>query len=288
MEKQYQLKGEWDEKSTILLMKAMFCREVNFSYISNESIEFLKEMSEMGAPFNKTDYKKIFDGFKIDFINNPVIFFKIFLNEIKEIEMPKENIRIFMSSILNETFLLNEFQVFFLKLIRHLIGNKCDSIAEYEAIRKLKYSRTVLNYFLENKIIDYETNNRVILLLEFEHRHKEQEDIFDFPEVFVSEEYLRNEEQGEILILLNSNISKVLKSVTLKYDEINSFQELLDMLYNNFLVTKVSKYSYGNEWNVSKYNGISFSYIDKINNIDTRRLSEIGVNKNEILKINKL
>jgi len=288
MEKQYQLKGEWDEKSTILLMKAMFCREVNFAYISNESIEFLKEMSEMGAPFNKTDYNKIFDGFKIDFFNNPAMFIKIFLNEIKEIQLPKENVRIFMSSILNETFLLNEFQVFFLKLIRHLIGNKCDAISEYETVRKLQYSRTVLNYFLENKIIDYETNDRIIILMEFEHRHKEQEEIFDFPDVFVGEEYLRNEEQGDILILLDPNISKALKSVTLKYDEIKSFQELLDILYNNLLINKVSKYSYGNEWKISKYNGIAFSYFDKINNIDTRRLSEIGVSKNDILKINKL
>lgn len=287
MENQYRLNSEWDEQSTILFMKTMFCRQVNYSNISNESVEFLKEWASMGAPFNLLDFIKIFDDFKKDFSKNPTNFLEIFLNEIKTIQWPRESINIFMSSILSEP-ILNGFQVILAKLIRHYIGNKCDTISEYETVRKIQCDRTDIDYFLENGLITCEADYRILLLLEFEHRHKEPEDIFDFPDVYVSERYLRNEEQGEIMILINPNISAVVKSVTLKYEEIKSFQEMLDLLYDHLLINKVNRYSYGNEWLLSKYNGIAFTNITKLQSPDIRRLAQIGIIENDILHIKRI
>lgn len=287
MENQYRLNGEWDEKSTLLFMKTMFCREINYSSISNESIVFLKEWARMCTPFNLTDFTKIFDDFKRDLSTNPTNFIRHFLNEIKTIQWPRESINIFMSSILSEP-ILNGFQVILAKLIRHYIGNKCDTISEYESVRNIQINRSDINYFLENGIITYEEDDRILLLLEFEHRHEEPEEIFDFPDVYVSENFLRNEEQGEILILINQEISTVLKSVTLKYDEINSFQKMLDILYNHVLINKVSRYSYGIEWVLSKYNGIAFTNIAKLQSQDSRNLPQIGIIKNDILLLAKL
>lgn len=287
MGNQYQLNGVWDEQSTILFMKSFFCREVNYSNISNESILFLKEWASMAAPFNLIDFNKIFDDFKKEFSANPTNFIKIFLNEIKIIQWPRESINVFMSSILSEP-ISNGFQVILAKLIRHYIGNKCDTIAEYETVRKMQFDRTGLNYFIENGLVSYELDDRILLLLEFEHRHEEPEDIFDFPDVYVSEDFLRNEEQGEILILINPNISAILKSLTLKCEEIKSFQAMLDILYNHLLINKVSRHSYGNEWVLSKYNGIAFTNISKLQNQDYRSLPQIGIIKNDILHIAKI
>ena len=80
----------------------------------------------------------------------------------------------------------------------------------------------------------------------------------------------------------------MLKSVTLKYEEIKSFQEILDLLYNHLLINKVSRYSYGNEWLLSKYNGIAFTNIAKLKSPDIRSLTSIGIIKNDILHIKKL
>lgn len=113
-------------------------------------------------------------------------------------------------------------------------------------------------------------------------------DDFDFPDVYVSEEFLRQHEQGELLVIVNSNISTVLKSITLKYDEINSFQDLLTLLFNYLLVRQVSQYSYGSEWILSKYDGIAFTRINKHQRIDTRSLFSTGLFKNDILLIQKL
>jgi hypothetical protein len=286
MENHYQLSGEWDEKSTLLLMKAMFCREVNYTVISDESIGFLKEWASMASPFNQLDFNKIFDDYRKEFFADPVKYITHFFYEIKKIQWPNRNIEIFMSLILNEPA-RNVFQVALIKLIRHYIGDKCDTLPEYEKVRRIPIDRSVISHFLESGIISYSADERILLLLEFEHKREKQEDIFDFPDVYVSEEFLRSEEQGEILILINPNISTVLKSVTLKYDEINSFQDILDILYNYLLINKVDRYSYGIEWILSKYNGIDFTFINKLQNPDTRSLEQIGIIKNDIIKLEK-
>jgi hypothetical protein len=113
-------------------------------------------------------------------------------------------------------------------------------------------------------------------------------DNFHSPGISVSEDYLRTQEQGELLILLDSSISPVVKSITLKYDEIKSLQDLLNILFNYLLATKVSPYSYGIEWILAKYDGKAFKKLTKAQTLDMRTLPVAGLVKNDILHIRRL
>jgi uncharacterized protein (TIGR02145 family) len=48
--------------------------------------------------------------------------------------------------------------------------------------------------------------------------------------------------------IIDDNFNHSLQSVTIKYLPNSTFQEILDTIYNTFLHSTVSKYSYGREW----------------------------------------
>lgn len=84
MDTLHQLKGNWDYTNTILYMKAMFCWEAHYLEISDESMEFLNEVSRRGYPFARTNYEKIFTDFRIEFNQDPARFVQTCLSELKQ------------------------------------------------------------------------------------------------------------------------------------------------------------------------------------------------------------
>ena len=103
-----------------------------------------------------------------------------------------------------------------------------------------------------------------------------------------SEEQLNRLQREELWVLIDSNVSPVLKALSLKYDEINSFQELLTILFNHLLLGQVSQYSYGSEWILTKFDGNGLVRLDKEQRHDNRTLAAIGLRRNDVLLLRKL
>ena len=87
----YQLDGVWPPIKTAFFMKAMFCREIQYSIISKESINFLKDFASRGNPFALTDYNKIFDAYHQEFTSNRSVFLRSFFNELEHLDWPTED-----------------------------------------------------------------------------------------------------------------------------------------------------------------------------------------------------
>src|SRR6478752_5834421 len=102
----YKLLGEWAPSSTRFLMKALFCRTVDYLKISDENMSNLKEFASLGEPFSLTDYNKIFDDFRDELQKDPPHFIRSYLEEIKLLQWPKENSNFLISLITG----LNSFQ----------------------------------------------------------------------------------------------------------------------------------------------------------------------------------
>lgn len=100
-------------------------------------------------------------------------------------------------------------------------------------------------------------------------------------------ENIRRKAQEELLILIDPNISNKINSISLKFESIRTFQELLDLLFKAFLTKEVPSYSYRNKWTITKYTGSDYINVDKLGNRDNRTLSEAGIMKNDILRLTK-
>jgi uncharacterized protein (TIGR02145 family) len=69
---------------------------------------------------------------------------------------------------------------------------------------------------------------------------------------------------------LNDNLHCNYKSISLKYTSLTTFQELLNLIYRDFLKDKVNSYSYGIDWAIQIYDGDHIHYLNKIGNSDNR------------------
>ena len=99
---------------------------------------------------------------------------------------------------------------------------------------------------------------------------------------------LKSHLSEELLVILNPNISTDIKSISLKYDELNTFQGLLNKLFNTVLAKKVNPFSYGNEWIITKHDGHHIDKIGTINGDDYRPLTSAGINKKDIIQIERI
>ncbi len=105
---------------------------------------------------------------------------------------------------------------------------------------------------------------------------------------YISPSTLTKHITHELLVLVGTDISRSINSISLDYDELKSFQDLLDNLFNTLLATKVNPHSYGIEWVLTKYDGHYFSKIDKLQGDDFRSLLSMGIKKKDILQIEKI
>jgi len=74
--------------------------------------------------------------------------------------------------------------------------------------------------------------------------------------------------------------------VSAPFSQFNSFQELLDMIYLNFLESTIRVKSYGSDW-ILKHKKSGKVFI-KNQLIDKRRLEEIGINPGDNLILEKI
>lgn len=123
---EFQLKGDWDIEKTSFFMKAMFCREVQYSFISAESMYFLKDWARLGAPFALTDFNKIFDDYFLEFSANPRSFLNKFFNEFEILDWPVAEFKSLLTMLfdIQNPPLKCSSQVVFLKLVK-LINSSC-------------------------------------------------------------------------------------------------------------------------------------------------------------------
>ena len=274
MDIKYQLRGEWDLEMTSFFMKAMFCREMQFSYISPDSMAFLKDWARLGAPFALTDFNKIFDDYFSEFSQSPSRFLRSFFNELKRICWPEEEYRLFLSALfeIENPPLKCSSQIVYLKLVKHISVNRGIYIAEYDPIDRMPNLSFDINYWILNEL--YEPIDDLFDIIN-EHRHTP------------NQQNLEIETQDDLLILIESNVSSAVTSINIKSDSIRTFQELLDLLFNAVLINKVPKHSYGSNWTLAKHTGSDYVNVDKIGNRDYRTLSEVGIRRNDVLKLIK-
>ena len=284
MTPEYILNGNWNIEETELFMKAMFCRKVEYDKIYDESFNFLKDWAGLGRPFSDTNYDAIFNSFREKLQANSALFFDGFFNELAASRLPNENVSILISTLTHEP-VRSGFQVLLMKIIGNVL-NKQPFVPEgYEAVKKMKCPLYDIDYFLEK--YDFLSDNTA-LLDKIVNEHNEASVEYSFPAVYVSEKFLREEEKEELLIKIDPSVSDAIKSLTINFAGINTFQGLLNTLFNHLLSNKVSMYSYGKQWVLSKYDGVYFTDLEKPQDSDRRSLARSGIDKKSILRLRLL
>ncbi len=74
---------------------------------------------------------------------------------------------------------------------------------------------------------------------------------------------------------LNDDLHCNYKSIFVKYTSLTTFQELLNLIYTDFLKDKVNSCSYGIDWVIQIYDGNHMHCLNKIGNIDNRRFESL-------------
>ena len=155
----YILDGKWDSASIRLFMKGVFCCETHFLNLTEDSIHFLKDWASMGDPFASTDFEKIFNDFRKDFLDNPRLFIRTFLSEIKNNTWTIENKRIFIEGQLN--ILISGYQFILIKIICNYFyyseEEKCELNYDLELFKIANF--TNIKFFMEN--ISLPDNDRI-------------------------------------------------------------------------------------------------------------------------------
>lgn len=271
---EYQLKGDWDFAKTYLFMKAMFCRQAQYNFVSEEGLNFVKEWASYGAPFAKTDFVRIFDDFHLEFHSNPSKFYKDFFKEFETSNWPEENLKTLLMTIYDYVHIpLNcGSQIVFLKIIRHITRINYGDIENYESIDRLQGSAPDFNFYILNELYDLDAVFDII------NEEKNNNSL---------ENYSRQARENELLILIDSSISETINSININYTKFETFQGLLDFLYQFLSIKSIEKYSYGRQWVLSKKLGSEYREIQKRNHPDNSTLPESGIGKNDILKLSK-
>jgi len=73
----------------------------------------------------------------------------------------------------------------------------------------------------------------------------------------------------------NDNLQLHYESTSIKYNKSTTFQNVLNMLYEQFLKGTVNSYSYGIEWIIQIYDGEHLNNLNKIGDSDNRLFYEI-------------
>lgn len=79
----------------------------------------------------------------------------------------------------------------------------------------------------------------------------------------------------KIEFYFNDNFQSYCKSISLKYNALTTFQDVLNSIYKDFLTGKVNSYSYGIDWAIQVYDGEHISNLNKIGNSDNRNFKSI-------------
>jgi hypothetical protein len=98
-------------------------------------------------------------------------------------------------------------------------------------------------------------------------------------------EFIVNELHNDLLILTDNSVSSLITSISVKFEDISTFQQLLDFIFNTWLLSKVRKRSYAEEWVLTNFNGSEYCPIHKNDSIDNRTLNQAGIMKGDILKL---
>ena len=162
-------------------------------------------------------------------------------------------------------------QIVFLKLVHYLTANKYGTVSAYEPIKKMQCSDFDINYYILHEL------------------YRPIDDLFDIMHKQIDSkkrEIIVQDLQDELLIILGNGISKYIKTLTFKIENISTFQHLLIIIFIGLLARKVSKYSYGKEWFLTKLNGSKFHKINKNASLDNQTLTQVGIMMGTVLKIN--
>ncbi len=280
----YALNGHWSPDQTVLFMKAMFGRQVAYDHIPDESIEFLKDWASLGKPFSDTGYAAIFTAFRESLAADPALFFDGFFTELAAARWPDEKVSILLSTLTHEP-VRSGFQVLLMKVIGNLLPEQPLVSEGYDAVKNRKCQLHDIDYFLETYSF---FDDRTDLLNKIVNEHHAAAAERSFPDVYVSEKHLRDEEKEGLLIKIDPSVSTLVKSLTLNFAELTTFQELLNTLFNHLLSSKISMYSYGKQWVLSKYDGVYFTDLEKLPDSERRSLAGSGITQETILSVRLL
>jgi hypothetical protein len=150
MTAKYTLDGKWDSASIKLFMKGMFCCETHNLTLNENSMQYLKEFASLGNPFASTDYEKIFNDFRDEFLLDRALFIKKFLGEIKNNTWDYENKRIFLEGLKNE--IISGYQLILIKILCNYLYEKKEQKLELNynlELFEIANSSTI-KFFIEN------------------------------------------------------------------------------------------------------------------------------------------
>ena len=272
MDIKFQLKGDWDFDKTTFFLKSLFCRQIQYSFISIESLNYIKEFASLGAPFALIDYNNVIDEYNQQFLSDKRGFLRNYFSELKELNWQEFETKILVESLfdINAIPLLCSSQVVFLKLVRFITYDKIGINKEFEPIERMQLTDFDINYYILNEL--YESIDDL-----FDIRHKQI--------VVQNREFIVNELHNNLLILTDNNVSSFITSISVKFEDISTFQQLLDFIFNSLLLSKVRKRSYAEEWVLTNFNGSEYCPIHKNDSIDNRTLNQAGIMKGDILKL---
>ena len=272
MDIKFQLKGDWDFDKTTFFLKSLFCRQIQYSFISIESLNYIKEFASLGAPFALIDYNNVIDKYNQQFLSDKRGFLRNFFSELKKLNWQEFETKILVESLfdINAIPLLCSSQVVFLKLVRFITYDKIGINKEFEPIERMQLTDFDINYYILNEL--YESIDDL-----FDIRHKQI--------VVQNREFIVNELHNNLLILTDNNVSSFITSISVKFEDISTFQQLLDFIFNSLLLSKVRKRSYAEEWVLTNFNGSEYCPIHKNDSIDNRTLNQAGIMKGDILKL---
>ena len=165
----YTLSGKWDSANVKLFMKGMFCCETHYLSITENSMQYLKEFASLGNPFASTDYDKIFNEFREEFLLDRTLFIKTFLSEIKNNNWDYENKGIFLGGLSND--IRSGYQLILIKILCNYLFDKKEQKLELNYNLELFEiaNSSNINFFIEN--ISLPDNDQIIsseLIDEFE------------------------------------------------------------------------------------------------------------------------
>jgi hypothetical protein len=272
MDIKFQLKGDWDFDKTTFFLKSLFCRQIQYSFISIESLNYIKEFASLGAPFVLIDYNNVIDKYNQQFLSDKRGFLRNFFSELKELNWQEFETKILVESLfdINAIPLLCSSQVVFLKLVSFITYDKIGTNKEFEPIERMQLTDFDINYYILNEL--YESIDDL-----FDIRHKQM--------AVQNREFIVNELHNDLLILTDNSVSSLITSISVKFEDISTFQQLLDFIFNTWLLSKVRKRSYAEEWVLTNFNGSEYCPIHKNDSIDNRTLNQAGIMKGDILKL---
>lgn len=272
MDIKFQLKGDWDFDKTTFFLKSLFCRQIQYSFISIESLNYIKEFASLGAPFALIDYNNVIDKYNQQFLSDKRGFLRNFFSELKKLNWQEFETKILVESLfdINAIPLLCSSQVVFLKLVRFITYDKIGTNKELDPIERMQLTDFDINYYILNEL--YESIDDL-----FDIRHKQI--------AVQNREFIVNELHNDLLILTDNSVSSLITSISVKFEDISTFQQLLDFIFNTLLLSKVRKRSYAEEWVLTNFNGSEYCPIHKNDSIDNRTLNQAGIMKGDILKL---